>query len=404
MPGALRAALERLAEPLHQTAPYDVVLTVRGVDAQGETWSAGPVRWYAADRYRLGEDVWDGDGEPTRTLRAWVTVDAATAAGARSRAVEVVDAALDAATFLLSVDQTATGLRPSVARFVLVGRATQGGAQSWGGREREELYDLGTTRDGQFKAATLDAAPLVSRVARPSALTPLDQRLARAYAWYREGRWEPNPVTRFLTYYVALEHIFLAGRRGVKGTLARAVADLAASWWWVRFDEEASVQRQVADAEALRAHAVAGSALERALDAGRHAAHWRADVRPLLVASSVAELAQALAADAAQGEPSAQALHAYHQRLALFITHHRPYDERRAAARAQWRFAVELLTQRRNDIAHEAIVRGPDAVLYARELEKVLGTVIKHLQSVRHLAHVATTAEAVAWYQTPWLE
>ena len=402
IPGALRAALESLARPLHRTVPYDVVLTVHGVDAQGESWSTGTIRWYSGDRYQLGEQMWERDGDDAgRTLRAWVTIQAGTSESARAQASTTVDAALNAATFFLSFGETATGLRASLKPYVIVGSATDGRVRSWSVREREELYDAGMARDGQFISATRDAGAIG---AAPSTLTPLDRSLARAHAWYREGRWETNPVTRFLTYFVALEHIFLAGKRGMKFKLALSVAELATSWSWVRFDEETQVKDLVNDAEGLRSSAAPGTALERALDAGMHATTWRTDIRPLLLSSCVDTLALALAAEASAGEPSATALLAYHQRLKLFIANHAGYDARRVATQDQWRFVVELLAQRRNDIVHEAATIAPDSQMYARQLESVLGTVVKHLQSVRHLAHISTVDDAVAWHKSPWLQ
>lgn len=397
-----RAVLQRVVGPLLGATSYEVVLTVEGVDAESEAWDAGGVTWYAADRYNLGERVWDAKRDLRSTLRAWVQIEAATSAHARTRALEIIEAALGTATFLLSVDKRATGFRPVVARYALVGRSDGRAANSWGGREKEEIYDVQSVTKGQFKAVTLDAASLVARVAHPASLTMIDLRLLRAEAWYREGRWDPNPITRFLTYFVALEHIFLAGQQGVKGRLALYVPLFTASWLWTRPREVERIQRIIADAEAARSAAT--PLVEAVLDADVAMAHWRTDVRPLLARSTVQRAAQQLAAAAGAGDAGAQAFVAFAARLDAFATAHAPFDAARAAARAQWRFTMELLTARRNVIAHEAITGGTDGQIYARELERALAAAIKHLRSVRSAAHLRDVGEAMAWCKPPWLE
>jgi hypothetical protein len=400
--GAPRAVLQRVAAPLLGTMSYEVVFTVDGVDAQGEAWDAGGIAWYAANRFNFGERMGHDDHDLGSIMRAWVRIDAATKAQARARAREVVEAALNTTTFLLSVDRRASGLRSAVAHDAFAGRSDGGAASRWGGREKEELYDVQNVTDGQFKAATLDGAALVERVATLAPLSTIDVRLLRAEAWYREGRWDPNPVTRFLTYFVALEHVFLAGRRGEKYTLSLKVPAFTESWAWMRSLELDRVQRIIAEAEAVRAGAT--PAVVAILDSDPAMVHWRTDVRPLLVRSAVQRAGRQLAAAAATAEMGAQAFVAYAARLDAFASAHVRYDASRAAARARWRFTMELLMARRDEIAHEAITGGTDDQIYARALEHALAAAIKHLRIMREIAHVQDVDDAVAWCEPPWLE
>ena len=405
MPHSVRLILDRVATPLRDTSEFDVVLSIDGVDAQGEVWESGGITWYAANRYVFGEHPWSRDDViVSNLLRAWVTVDAATAAQARSRGIEIVGAALNGATFLLSATASATGLRASISRSALVGCTDGRSFHAGGAWEREELFDVKSANEGRFRDASTSLSDLVERVAGRLPMSPLESRLIRAHAWYSDGRWDPNPVTRFLTYFVALEHIFLGGKKQGKWQLHKLIPRIAECWAWPPFPESEWVTDIFNAASALR-NAVTRP-LEIALDGNANMVGWRTDVRPLLVTSSVTRVMISLAPEIRTGDPGAVAFAAFAARLEAFTVKQREcnYDDARRAARDMQQFTMALLAERRNEIAHEATTTYPDGTIYARKLEDVLVAVITHLHTARDVGGVRDIDEAINWCESPWLQ
>jgi hypothetical protein len=402
VPHALPPVLRRVSEPLSSLAKFEVIASIVGVESAAADWTTAGVWWFANDRYDYGSGLTfaPASGDEKR-LRARVVVDGASHSHARSAGLALIEASLSAATFVLSAGETASGLRPAIDREVVVARVDGSSSSAGWRRTREEMFDVIDVDSGAFKRSTLEMAKVIERLAIGEP-TELDVRLTRAHSWYREGRWDTNPTTRFLTFFVALEQVFLSGQTRMKGTLPQVVPDLVHSWGWVAFPESEYVRPVIDKAKHVRELAASSASIASALDADLAFGNWRSDLRPLLRPSAISALAASLLASR-PADHDVRSLADYAATLSAFAGSHQGYEADRQAARSGCRFTMEALMRRRNKIAHEAIISGPDAELYARSLEDILKSVLQHL----HLAQaegMKTLDEVVRWCATPWLE
>jgi hypothetical protein len=385
---------------------YDAAFSVLGVDAQGERWTAGSIHWYADSALALSDTKMSlaGDHPPNR-LRAWLRVRAPSSHAAILLAADTLEVALSALTYALSGARS-SGLRPLIERSLFAGNATRGGWREGGAWKREELFRDQTAREGGFKEFSITYAPLVERSRNPGTQSEIEQRLVRAFAWYREGRWEPNPTSRFLAYFVAFEQIFVGGRTGQKFMLPQTAQGLLEPWIVTHGQEGAPLEAIVDHAQRLRRHALVSPWLATELDAVPELKAWRTDIRPLLVTSAFTSVLARGQALMPPHDADLQALQVFVTDLLTFKQSRLPIEADRERVRERWRFSLELLQLRRHEVAHEAWVGGPDMTLYALGIEAVLEQVLGALANVtlNNDAGLQTVEEATRWSSPPWLE
>jgi len=427
------SAAQALRDRLHGAyAPhaYDVVFSLDGADAQGEVWAAGGITWFAEGALTLGEQ-WPGAGRqpstgasgargdrlaaqgetlrqasavatptPLRTtLYAWLTVEAPSAFAAQRDARAWLEAALSALTFAYSVNEPA--FMPRVRRLALRGVIATGYSTLTSELKREELFRAIAVRDESLMEFTRTYAQLITNASNEATQTDLERRLMRAFAWYRAGRWDPTPVTRFLSYFVALEHLFVGGRVGAKGSLPEKASALVVTWQYVMDKQDLELLKPEAErGVALRQAALENQETSAALDRLIEFRGWRSDVRPFLAPAALAAAVQVLR----RGSSAAADFAAQSNALRAFAPVWAAREPRRAHERERWQVILRDLANRRNDVVHEAVVTGPDMELYARRLETIVQRILDRLTDVAINAAltVATVNGAVAWHQDPW--
>jgi hypothetical protein len=424
-PAAVTELRDRLGGT-YASRTYDVVFAVDGADAQGEMWTGGGITWFAAGALTLGEQ-WPGAGPQTGTkssaqradasdvvtptpmataardtLYAWLTVDAPSAFAAQRDARAWLEAALSALTFAYSVNEQVRGFRPRVRRLALRGVVATGYSSLTSESKREELFHLVPVRDERLVDFTRVYGELIARASNEANQTDLERRLMRAFAWYRAGRWDPTPVTRFLSYFVALEHLFVGGRIGVKGALAEEASPLMVTW--VQAVNRAELDRikpELARASVLREAALQDPAMASALDGLAQFRGWRMDLRPFVVPDALAAAEAALPT----ASPAGAQFTAHKSALQAFAAIWATRALRRVRERERWQVVLSVLANRRHDIVHEAVVTGPDMELYARRLERIVQRILDRLTDVaiNAAATVGTVEGAVRWHEDPWL-
>ena len=109
----------------------------------------------------------------------------------------------------------------------------------------------------------------------------------RGLFWYQSGRWQVNPVRRFLDHFVALEHLFAAGLSSKAENVAQGVATVFGSWMFRGFPFSAYLESTIQEARYLLAEAAAqneittaANAVATRADAGSTWPFWRVDLRP----------------------------------------------------------------------------------------------------------------------------
>lgn len=406
-PDVIGIALRGLAAEYETPKVYDVVLTVSGVDAQEERWLAGSIMWYSQARMNFGE-LFPSDPSKQldpKCLHGWIVVQASSGSAARTIGTANLEAALDTLTFALSVSSKHTGLQPLIDNDSHVGSVNSGSSWSGGGWEREELADVKAARDDEVIRFSKLYAPILERFRGSGNSSELDQRLIRALSWYRRGRWDNNPVRRFLSYFVAFEQVFLAGTRNKKSKLPEMAAPLIHTWVNARTPFRIVLDQQLERAQDFRKYALAEPRLSSSLDSLREFDGWRDDIRPLVVPTSITDLLTAIAEDPNHPLHISGTVSQYQQELVGWADSINAWETERQREEAMWRHSLHVLVQRRNEIAHEGIGGAPDMVLHARALEQALESVLSKLARLAlNQPHVDTIEKVLLWHRNPWAE
>lgn len=404
---AVRDSLVGMVKKYDHSSPYDVVFTLSGIDAQEERWTTDRVIWYSSAKMSIGEDAYrrlHSEPPDPSSLRAWIVVDAPSHGAAREEARPLIEGYLDTLTFALSVTRRSTGLKPSVATDTFVGSVEDYSSWGGGGWTREQMADVMNARDQQLIRYSRTYGSLLKYVFRPGQASELQLRFIRALSWYREGRWDPNPTTRFLTYYVAIEHVFTGNQQNVKHTFAEVAAKLVHSWTNGPRPERDLLDQQIERAVEFRKHVLQNEVMLQALDSDRELDGWREDIRPLLSLSAMNRALDYVGNRVSTSGESRKAATDYKAHLKAFTDWMEGTEHRREMQRERWRLRLHLMYERRNQIVHEAFTGGTDMSLYARTLESGVEIILMKLADlVLNLpGRVRTIDEALKWHCTPW--
>jgi len=377
----LRRALESLGSAFAATRSFDIVIPLTGANTEPTSWSTGRFTWYTPHTHSLGEvELQTADAARERSIHVWIRVDAPTAEAAHERARAMLEPALSCLTFALSSGQQVTGFRPGWDFWFGYGDVLHGYGGSRWSRHRTELFDgqIGASQLQQFCSAY---APVIERTITAATHSDIESRILRAMFWYRSGRWQRDPVRRFLDHFVALEHLFAAGSGPKDEAVANGVGALEGSWLFRGFPFSASLRATIDHARLLLTEAESrievGAAAQQVADDGLsscvNAAHWRTHLSPWLSPSFV----QAVASLLRQPLPEPWVSHTADllRRQARQSTWEAADTSR---AERAW-FKMRLLAQRRHDIVHEALTYAPGIEYEADALTQVVESVLRHL-------------------------
>jgi hypothetical protein len=386
-----------LADTVPKNEEWEVFFEIEGVDPQGKSWDAGAITWFAPGTFDFGERdiVFGGDGHvsPNR-VRALVRVDAEGPAAAAKRGSDHLEHALNALTFALSVANDTGGFRPRVLPAVVTGRPRDGWSTGEFALPQHSSAAVQRAGDDEVIDFSKQYSDLVDRAARtPDQLTALEDSVVRALAWYARGRWEANPTSRFLAYFVAVEQAFSRGK--MKADLPGDAAPIFTPWWTVPLYAAAG-RRGLAIAKEVQAE----QNLVALLNADPVFTSWRVGLRAFLDPRRLDQLESLARGTHPKIANDAQALAKELRKLATDPAPKAQLDE----ARNTVEFTLELLYARRNQVVHEALVSTPDVHVYADKMESLIKAFL-HL-TVPSVLHgdgaLASVSDAEQWWAAPW--
>lgn len=389
-----------VAELDRPQAEWNVVFRIPGIDPQEVTWSMGDALFYDPRVFDYGEGRWLGPNErvPENTSLAQVTVSADTDISAEEAGRRILTDALNALSFALSSGKSMGGYKPIVDPRTYVSRVGSERWKSGASRKRAEMHVTQHAKAGGLPELGVQYDHLLSLAARnPRMLRDVQAGFLRSMHWYVKGRWEPDPVERFLHCWVGLEHLFVEGRGQSKVQFIDNVPRLSISWgsleylWWVMNSLRGLVDSVVKDAE-----------LNTVADSRPELEGWSTDVRVLLDPKKVKILA-VLASEI--GSPLATRLEKHTEDLRELALDAKEIDEDVQELRDGERFKLLILSNLRNRLVHEAITFEPNMETLADELEEVLNRVLVKMAATAIDAEpeFATVEELMEEYQQqPW--
>jgi hypothetical protein len=355
-------------------------------------YSFGSERWFA----RRVEDQ-----DNLVCARVVVTADTATTAKKRARAI--LDVALDALSFALSINRQAGGLCPEVQ---IESHAIDLTTQAWtagGGLTRHELALPVSVKQEKLSDFGQLYGPLVNRAvslvqgAGASQPTELQLCVLRALHWYRLGRWEANPLERFLFYWIALEQVFAEGQYAKFEVLFGPLCDLTVTW-----QETKSVAGAVSRRKQIAELIEQSEELRSRIDSEPALRDWQQDPRVLLDPSNTVFLRKC--AETIETSLKNQ-VEAYADAIDEYGANRAAIASEVQLLRKRQKFRVHQLYRLRNQIAHEGLTYRPDLDVYTAELEQMIEKVLRRSvgDTVREVPICSTVQELVAWYQKPFV-
>lgn len=398
----MRAAIRPLAGAFGADPTFDVVLAVYGVKDVGKGWMSGEQRWYDPHARSFGED-WEGTTSRTEEVHVHQKVSAPSAAAAAERAREQLEATLSATSFALSVGEQITGFRPTEGNWSFTGNRRTGESSWRGVKNRYDSPNLAEGKEIENFAALF--GPISDRP--PSKRPEVARVLLRGLYWYRSGRWQPDPVRRFLDHFVALEHIFSGGQNGKDERVATSVGQLYGGFghrgnrFFLNFEPIYRTARSLQDSVL---DAVAGSILPITADAAAPVtplgADWRSNVRPWLSPPFVRAVAAANPPGAIADQWTAHVANL--DRLVTAEPNWARADGERAA---DYRFRIRVLARRRHEIVHEAMTYARGIEYEAKQLTTIVEHVLGNLTDVTLSApqSVHTVNDWIKTYRAPWV-
>jgi len=378
---------------------YDVVLTVDGILPAQQSWLSGDgLAWYDPSVLDLGEAPLVRGRVPTPDhLRAWRVVQASSRSAAAWLAGVTLEQALSVLGHALTAGST-VGTRLMLGPNAFTGEPhTHSVVLETGWRRRPPSQQV--SAGNPLVRSTWDAyEAFVRRAAKANTRQPIDELIMRSLSWYNAGRNEPNPADRFLAFFVALEHVFVGGRRGVKGQLVTAAPALLISWVEMDAQAFAAVAPARRLAQQFQQRALADNSTASMLDSIPAMRLWRETLRPLMQTRTIAALSTAYPTDADLSALS----------LALDDLSHNdgPRASSESADRRALEFRLDLLSQRRHAIVHEALTYAADMPLYADALMQIVERTLDRLihMAISEPPIARTIDEAIAYHRAPWLE
>lgn len=404
--GNLRRLLDELVEHLAgPTQEWRAVFRVGGIDLEGypegSVLRVGNVSLYDPGVYDFGEGRWwflekEASG-PYVVARTKVEADGPVAAERAGR--RALADALNVLTFAYShPPRNIGGLKGEVLAGVYVYK-TDGSQSQYRPRlrgSRAPVVVRARERDiGRFADAYRELLASGHDEGKPGEIRP---GFLRAVHWYARGYWEPDPLQRFLTHWIGLEHLFVEGA-GSKKALVDEVPKLTVSWRELRGMMFTGMTLR----ELVRA--VQGVApLKTAADACPDLEGWDDDARVLLDPAKVKLLAL-LASE--HDSALAERLRRFVEELCELAQDHETVAQDVEWQREQESFKLVVLNSARNRIVHEARREQPDIEAYADKIERVLADVLVKLvaDAVEEDPENGFVKQlAMRYDEQPWLE
>jgi hypothetical protein len=366
----------RLAGPVEE---WQLVFRVGGFgpfEPRERALRFGDVTFYDGRTHDYGEGLWPGSNVQSEPPAAYARVRvlaqgdlAAERAGRR-----MLNDALDVLTFVYSVRRTSFGgFRPEVLQGVHISR--ESGGASYHPRLRGtripsplRTEDRNIERFAEVYRGLLAAARAEGfhEEGRSGRVRP---GFLRAVRWYAKGCWEPDPIQRFLTHWIGLEHLFVGGE-GNKKAIVDEVPKLTVTWRTLG-------ERMLFTSMTLRDLVRRGegiAALKEEADSLEVLEGWSEDARVLLDPARV----RVFALLAAKHDPELAKLAQRHaDELRGFAQNYEAIREEVEWMRERESFRLLLLYHLRNKIVHEALPYVPDVEIYADKVEQVLGRVLE---------------------------
>ena len=355
---------------------WQVVFRVGGFGPLGHrerVLRVGDVTFYDGRTHDYGEGRWAGEGEPDDEPAAYarVRVSAQGELAAERTAQRSLNNALDVLTFVYAARRAPLGFKPEILQGVHISR------ESGGATRRSRLRGTRTPvplrvedrETDKFAEVYSDLLAAAQRgEVREGERGSIRPGFLRAVRWYAKGYWEPDPVQRFLTHWIGLEHLFVGGE-GSKKAVVDEVPKLTVSWRAL-----GSMRSTGMTIQEVRRRGEEIAALEERADKLEVLEGWREDPRVLLDPSKV----RVFTLIASEHDPELASLARRHADELRSLAH--DYEAVKAEVegmREMESFRVLLLYHLRNKIVHEAIPYVPDVEVYADKAEQILATVLE---------------------------
>lgn len=396
----------RVAGPVEQ---WRAVFRVGGIDLEGypegSVLRMGNVALYDPGVYDFGEGRWrflekEPDG-PYAVARVKVEADG-TVDAERAGRRRLADA-LNVLTFAYSNPRRDVGgfkceVHPGVYVYRVDGsrgqyRPRQQGAKvpaAVRARERD-IGELASAYRGMLASVRTSERD----EGEPGEIRP---GFLRAVHWYARGYWEPDPLQKFLTHWIGLEHLFVGGE-GSKKPLVVEVPRLVVNWRRLRglMFMGMTLRELVSRVEGI-------APLKAEADERPYFEGWNEYARVLLDPAKV----KMLALLASEHDPAlADRLSRFVEELRALAQDYEGVAGEVEAQRERESFKLALLGSARNDIVHEARRDHPNIEAYAEKIERVLADVLDRIVAdaleekpgMNFVKQLASREE-----EQPWLE
>jgi hypothetical protein len=393
--------VDKLFEFLLPTSTkFLVVFKVKGITPDEPIWSTGGITFYDPDTFDYGEgscllfrERWPEGDDLTY---AKIVVDADTFEVAWEVAQQALNNALNALSFALSAGVEAGGFKPQIINECFIVRLSPRRRSFKAGKQRAEMSMTQSAKGHKIPEIAKGCDRLLTLSTRePDRLTPLQFGFLRALHWYRKGRWEPDFAERFLFYWVGLEHLFTGGEFR-PGAIFENAPNLHITWqnwqgfYWVGLSFNAII-KNIEENEELRAKVAATPELRE----------WRSDTRILLQPDNLRLLARLTPSSIPQVKEFFERTAGEFEEKAA---NKEAYEKLVEHLRKLFLFKLNLLSDLRNEMVHEAKPYRVGIRLYAEALEDILEDILRKMAGVatQETPKYRTIEELAEWHQFPW--
>lgn len=385
---------------LPASTQFLVVFKVKGLKPDGAIWSTGDVTFYDPDLFDFGEgscflfhERWPEGDDLTY---AKIVTDADTFEVAWEVAQQALNNALNVLSFALSAGVEAGGFKPQLINECFIARLAPRRRSFKAGKNRAEMDMAQSVKGHRIPEIAKGCDHLLTlSIREPHRLTPLQFGFLRALHWYRKGRWEPDYAERFLFFWVGLEHLFTGGEAR-PGAIFENVPSLHITWqnwpgfYWVGLSVNAIV-RNIKENEVLRETVAVTPELR----------DWQSDTKILLQPDNLRLLARLAPSTSPQ-------IREFFERTAGDFeekAHNREsYEKLIEHLRKLFLFKLNILSDLRNEMVHEAKPYRAGIRLYAEALEDILEDVLRKMAGIatQEMPKYRTIGELAEWHQFPW--
>jgi hypothetical protein len=378
-------------------------LRVNDLNPQEQVWFTGNLTFYDPAVLNYGEDRGDR-GPSMRTedvehvIGVAVFVKAYSEYDAQQRALQNSKDALHVLSFAFSVSRQHGGFRPQMAEGIATYQIER---KRWSWRWHSDRADQNDVLLAKIQnvvgiARGYNGLILLSTQAS-TPLTALQQGFLDSLHWYVRGRWDPDPVERFLFYWIGLEHLFVAGKQSKKKDLFDLLPRLYNTW-----TDLGGVTFFFRSLRQIRSSLKGNNALSTQADHSIALRGWRTDDRIFMKPRKIHVLNRIFAV--ADADVQAH-LDEYIKSLQSLLRQRRKIKKAIGASREASEVALRLLYDWRNRMAHEGAPYQPGMEFYANKLERILENILRKM--VVELLKVdgicKTTDALIALYKGPFI-